>query len=152
MCIPILPQPRHEARQAMMPKEVIEIPDTLGLPFGNDHVDTLVVPDDAMDTACTEHAKRDALMEKFNAEIPVVDTHPDSEVSQVHVSTMFLSSSWYIPNHLISSVYCSTILPTMNWFPPKPKSCYIEFVLWPDLLVSGSFPEAAACQQDQSGR
>ena len=126
MCIfLILPQPRIDTRQAMMPKEVIEIPDTLGLPFGDDNVDTLVVNDDAMDSACAEHAKQDALMEKFNAEIHIDDTPAAHEVSQVHVNTMFLSSNWHIPNHPISSVSCYAILPTVLWFPPKAKYSYI---------------------------
>lgn len=73
----------------MVPKEVIEIPDTLGLPFGDDHLDTLVVSDEAMHTARAELARQDALMEKFNKETFIGDATTAEEVSQVDVSIMF---------------------------------------------------------------
>ena len=77
--------PRIEKRQAKLPKEVIEIEDTLRLGYGEDGMETLQLPESAMEESLESHSKKahDILLEEFKKD-PEVKMSDSENVAKLH--------------------------------------------------------------------
>lgn len=69
-------QLRKLEREAKFPKEVIEIPESLGLPYGQDQHDTLVLEESVVEEVAGQLSQHDKFMEKFSQSAGIGD---DSE-------------------------------------------------------------------------
>lgn len=71
---------RQLEREAKFPKEVIEIPDTLGIPFGEDQHETLVLEESVVEEVAGQLSQHDEFMEEFTKSAGIGD---DSEKAPV---------------------------------------------------------------------
>lgn len=79
--------PRKAAREARLPKEIIQIDDSL--PFGGDHVETLVMPEESMKKAASKLFKEDEEMDKVIREAPDFDdANSASRLNHWHTDTL----------------------------------------------------------------
>ena len=82
--------PRIAAKQAKLPKEVIEIQDTLRVGYGDDNGETLTVTDSLMQESCDTEAQKEheRLMNEFNEDTEVNKDDPEQVAKLHHVNLL----------------------------------------------------------------
>lgn len=94
---------RKAKRASAFPSEVIEIPDTLGLPFGDDQVDTVPLSDSqvdqSMDKLLDEMEENDKMLETISRALDEKGGEKPREVTYLYIERCDSISTFNLPSY-----------------------------------------------------